>query len=468
MKKSFEAEGSILKKFIQADKHHGNILVTKASLHWGSTYSLFFDLAKYNLSEYFHDEKMSMLPTQKAMVFGQCIGLAGALAFLHNDLFLNASSSEQLQCYHLDLKPQNILVFEKDEPNGQHGNYIWKISDFGISKIKHCKRQDSNESSSHHVSFLEMIFRPKKAIDADSSSGVDNSRYGGTYAAPEARLENDKVTRKSDVWSLGCLITLVLTFLDNGTIGIADFDKCRVHGRDNDRFFECKLPLVGTEAVDELHPSVPKWLDGLVAKAHERSELEGKAVEKTSQYVLGSMLLVDQEKRHDAKQVEDKLKDVQLRYAKSIETLSKPGKHPRGSRSGSQNTLTGMLMDFVSPPQKKRKRSLKTFPFSVDDGSKKYRCSQGGRYLTSQSDTVISTMLVTDIQEGRPAKVHTSSSNRKWVDSSIGSGYLCAAPESRYFEVCWSPLDGSRFDTFMVASATTRASRIRAQRTRDT
>ena len=392
------------------------------------------------------------------MVFGQCIGLAGALAFLHNDLFLNDSSSEQLHCYHLDLKPQNVLLFERDEPNGRHGNYIWKISDFGISKIKHCKRRGSNESSGHHVSFLEMIFRPKKPFDdPNDSSGVVNSRYGGTYAAPEARLESDKVTRRSDVWSLGCLITLVLTFLDSGTTGIEDFKESRLRGRNNDRFFETNLPVIGTEAVDELHPSVPKWLDELVAKAHERSEHEGRAVEKTSQYVLESMLLADQEKRHDAKQVEDKLKEIQLRYPKSIETLSKPGKHPQESPSGSQNTLTGMLMYLmsllmylvsllmylvsllmylVSPHHKKRECSMGTFPFSIEDGSKKYRCSQGGRYLTSQSDTVISTMLVTDIQEGRPAKVHTSPSDREWVDSSIGSEYLCAAPKSRYFEVC--------------------------------
>ena len=437
MKKSFEAEGSILKKFIQADKHHENILVTKASLQWGGTYSLFFDLAKYNLWDYFHDENISMLPTQKAMVFGQCIGLAGALAFLHNDLFLNGSSSEQLQCYHLDLKPQNILVFERDEPYGQHGNYIWKISDFGISKIKHRKRRGSNQSWNHPVSFLEMIFRPRTHIDdPDASSGVANSRYGGTYAAPEARLEGDKVTRKSDVWSLGCLITLVLTFLDSGKTGIADFGNSRLHGRDNDRFFESRLPLIGTEAVDELHPSVPKWLDGLVAKAHKRSELEGKAVGKTSQYVLESMLLADQEKRHDAKQVEDKLKGFQLRCPKSAETLSKPGRHPQESHIGPPNTWGAKIMDFVIHHHKKRGRSMDTPPFPIEDGPKKYRCSQGGRYLTSQSDTVILTMLVTDIQEGRPAKVHASPSDRKWVDSSIGSEYLCAAPKSRYFEVC--------------------------------
>ena len=326
MKKSFEAEGSILKNFIQADKQHENILVTKATLEWGDTYSLFFDLAKYNLWDYFHDENISILPTQKAVVFGQCIGLAGALAFLHNDLFLNSGSGEQLQCYHLDLKPQNILVFERDEPHGSKGKYIWKISDFGISKITHRKRRGSNESSSHHESFLEMIFRPKKPNDA--SSGVDNARYGGTYAAPEARLDGTKVTRKSDVWALGCVITLVLTFLDSGTKGIADFDNSRLHDRDNDRFFESKKPMLGTEDVDELHHSVPTWLGRLVEKAHERSELEGKAIEKTSTYVLESMLHPDQEKRHDAKQVENKLKGIQLQYAESFKTLSTSGNHP--------------------------------------------------------------------------------------------------------------------------------------------
>ena len=440
MKKSFEAEGAILKKFLQADKRHENILVTKASLEWGGTYSLFFDLAKYNLWDYFHDENISILPTQKAMLFGQCIGLAGALAFLHNDLFLNSGSGEQLQCYHLDLKPQNILVFERDEPHGPHGNYVWRISDFGISKIKHCKRRGSNESSSHHVSFLEMIFRPNKPNDnTDASSGVDNSRYGGTYAAPEARLESDKVTRKSDVWSLGCVITLVLTFLDSGTMGIADFDNSRLHKRDNNRFFESKMPLFGTEAVDELHHSVPKWLDSLIEKAHERSELEGKAVEKILQYVLKSMLVPDQEKRHDAKQVEDRLKGIQLRYAKSIETLSHPGKDPHNRRSGSPTTWD-KIVGFMPHSGKIKKPcgdgSLEIFPFSIDGRSKKHICSQGGRYLAGQSDTVISTMLVTDIQEERRAKVHTSPSDRKWVDSSIGSEHLCAAPESRYFEVC--------------------------------
>ena len=431
MKKSFEAEGSILRKFIQADRSHENILVTKASLEWGGTYSLFFDLAKYNLWDYFHDENISILPTPKAMVFGQCIGLAGALAFLHNDLFLNTCSSEQLQCYHLDLKPQNILVFERDEPHGPQGNYIWKISDFGISKIKHCKRRGSNDPSSHPVSLLDMIFRPKKPNDnTDASSGVDNSRYGGTYAAPEARLESDKVTRKSDVWSLGCVITLVLTFLESGATGIVEFDETRLQERDNDRFFESKKPLFGTEAID-VHPSVPKWLDALVEKAHKQGELEGKAVEKTSQYVLQSMLLPDQDKRHDAKQVEDKLKSIQPHYARLTENLSKPGKHPHERISVSADTGVENKKTKLS-----RDGSPDIFPFSIEDGLQRYRCSQGGRYLAGQSDTAISTMLVADIQEERPAKVHTLSSERKWIDSSIGSEYLCAAPESRYFEVC--------------------------------
>ncbi len=63
--------------------------------------------------------------------------------------------SEQLQCYHLDLKPQNILVFEMG------CNDIWKISDFGISKIKTVPHGQSDLASKH---LLVKIFKPKNIM----------------------------------------------------------------------------------------------------------------------------------------------------------------------------------------------------------------------------------------------------------------------------------------------------------------
>ncbi len=180
-KKSFVAEGTTIKQFIQCAKSHDNIATTKASLEWGNTYSLFFDLAKCNLWEYFMDDAKDDADTvntlvEKQRVFGRTIGLAGALTYLHDELYLD-STNEQLQCYHLDLKPQNILVF------GTSGKEIWKISDFGISQIKRVPQNKSHGESEHHISFLDRIFT-SKTPDDDPSSGVDNSRYGGTLCFP--------------------------------------------------------------------------------------------------------------------------------------------------------------------------------------------------------------------------------------------------------------------------------------------
>jgi len=48
-------ERAIITKLTKTPKSHENILMIKASLEWGGTYSIFFDLAKKNLGQYFID-----------------------------------------------------------------------------------------------------------------------------------------------------------------------------------------------------------------------------------------------------------------------------------------------------------------------------------------------------------------------------------------------------------------------------
>jgi len=49
----------------------------EASLEWGDTYSIFFDLAKKNLGQYFIDTNIIINGVnQKAKIFGRTIGLA--------------------------------------------------------------------------------------------------------------------------------------------------------------------------------------------------------------------------------------------------------------------------------------------------------------------------------------------------------------------------------------------------------
>lgn len=315
-KESFEAEESIPRKFVQSNKRHDNILVTQASLEYGNTYSLFFDLAKYSLWDYFQDPEVFITAEEKGTVFGRSVGIAGALAFLHDELYLE-STGEQLHCYHLDLKPQNILVFEGRDNRDGKSRHIWKISDFGISQMKHIKPNGADVDTDHPVSFMDRIFRPQKQ-DTNPSSGVDNSRYGGTYGAPEARLTTDKVTRKSDVWSLGCVLIDVLTFLDNGSIGIEEFGEARAKDRDNDRFFEPTPSHFGTELNNMLHSSVTSWLETLEGKAKERHELEGKAFRQVSTLLRESMLLMDQAQRCTAKEAEKRLKRITRQFTRAV------------------------------------------------------------------------------------------------------------------------------------------------------
>lgn len=400
--------------------------------------------------DYFHDEKVLIAQEHKASVVGRCIGLAGALNFLHEELFLD-STNEQLRCYHLDLKPQNILVFEREEKHGRDGNEVWKISDFGISKIKHVKRRDSDGQPTHSVSFLNGIFRPRKP-DADPSSGVDNSRYGGTYAAPEARLNTDKVTRKSDVWSLGCVFALLLTFLDNGSKGIKEFEEARIRDRDNDRFSESNVPMVGTEAVDVLHPSVGTWLGRLVVRAKGRSEAEGTAVANISTYLQTKMLLTRPEKRNPAKDVKKKMMGVHTYITAAFEGVHKPTtvaptEHVSPVKRSHADMTSHIDLNpihafhriegMISPEKKHHasEQSQEIWSFENKMKSKRCKLSHSGSYLTIESDNIISTLLISDVREEQSAKIHTTPRDTKWMLSSLGSEYLCAIPDAECFQV---------------------------------
>ena len=429
-KKSFTKEGTTIRQFIQSVKTHDNIATTRASLEWGNTYRLFFDLAKCNLWEYFEQYGDTIRTLEdKQSVFGQTIGLAGALAYLHDDLYL-ASTNEQLQCYHLDLKPQNILVFERS------GKRIWKISDFGISQIK---RIPINQSTSeHHVSFLDNIFKLKEP-DKDPSSGVDNSRYGGTYAAPEAKEKSDTVTRKSDVWSLGCVITLVLTFLHNPSQGIDQFQKARARDRSHDWFFDSKALKSGSENREILHVSVSTWLDKLNGEVLKTDESEAKAMKMATDLLRNRIFLKDQEKRHSAKSVERELRFIQSSFTELI-------KSPETPITPTKKVWPLGVPDWIHFPKGSHKlvKPQQSWPFDILHTRQKCNFSVDGEYLCIASNDFIAVKPVLGIKQ-RQVSQQTDTSlaspkGKKWADFSTGSKYLCAALDSDYFGV-WLQLE---------------------------
>ena len=426
-KKAFEAEGATIRKFIQAAKSHENILVTRASLEHGKIYSLFFDLAKYSLWDYFKDPKVSFTSfEEKGGIFKRIIGLAGALAYLHDDLFL-ASTGEQLCCYHLDLKPENILVFEEGE------NVIWRVSDFGISQIKRISASRANHESTHPISFLNRIFRPDQST-ADPSSGIENPRNAGTYTAPEARHKNEKVTRSSDVWSLGCVLALVLSFLGNQRTGIEDFKVARRRDRADDLFYDLYPAHTGTESRPSLRFSVPVWLDYLTESAKRRSRIEGEAVGLTSDLIKSQMLLPDPRDRASAKKVEQELKSIHSRFAVAptpSQALCQQRSYPIQSRIG---RFRNAVSSYMSTPV----RTSNTWPFQLPNDTRGCKFSQDGKYLGIQSSQGITTLAISEIQQQEAGATHSAPRDERWSEFSLGRRYLCAAVESPEFRVCFA------------------------------
>ena len=423
-RRSFEAEGTTNKQFIQSAKFHENIATKKASLEWGNNYSLFFDLARCNLWEYFMEDADTLKGLEdKRRVFSQSIGLAGALGYLHDELYL-ASSHEQLQCYHLDLKPHNILVF------GTSGKQIWKISDFGISQTKRIPVNSSG--SEHHVSFLDKIFQSNKP-DEDPSSGVDNSRYRGTYAAPEAKKKSGNVTRKTDVWSLACVITLVVTFWHNRSKGIINFQESRGRDRSHDWFFDSKAPKSGSEHKDILHLSVSTWLDTLNEESPRKDKTEAKATRLAKKLLRDRMFLRDQEKRFSAKLVEKELRRIQSLFTELPESPAKPTK---------PNVLASLpiSLHFLRHPRETRNftNPQTSWPFDILQYHGRCKVSADGRYLCIENNGVMAIKRVSGVLQGQASETDTSfasPNDRQWADFSIGSKYICAVLDSEFFEV---------------------------------
>ena len=130
--------------------------------------------------------------------------------------------------YHLDLKPANILVEESNELT---------ISDFGQATFKR--------------------------VAGATSSKVRG--MGGTeaYAPPEIDYREATQSRRYDIWSFGCILLEVVTFVVKGCGGVCTLDqirssKCSRTNSTDDRFFRPGFPNSY-----ELKPGVKKWVQSL-------------------------------------------------------------------------------------------------------------------------------------------------------------------------------------------------------------
>ena len=173
---------------------HPNIVEFHAAFTFQGRLTLLFGEAECDLKEWLRGDRsvrFSEVETLEALY-----SLSSALCQMHQ-YFLEGQQPSMIGC-HFDLHPGNILVRGR--------SFI--LSDFGLSRLKY------------------------------ETQGSQSYFKGGVrdYCAPECqRWEDDfdgnKSGRPSDIWSFGCIIAEVATFLKDGAEGLRRFDEVRrIHG----------------------------------------------------------------------------------------------------------------------------------------------------------------------------------------------------------------------------------------------
>lgn len=179
----------------------------------------------------------------------QSLGLAQALVEIHNERRLNVQHmesipEEQKELYgiHGDIKPDNVLWFRDADR--------LVITDFGLGHL-HTKISRSNG-------------------DPKSMGRTE------TYRAPEFDAPDGKISRVSDVFSLGCLFLEFATWYLEGYVSAQEkFPNFRIgqqkdiHGFMTDTFFRIDSP----SNVPVLKPEVTEWIQRLRSNRRQNNFL---------------------------------------------------------------------------------------------------------------------------------------------------------------------------------------------------
>jgi serine/threonine protein kinase len=302
------SEREIMDQILSAQEHN-NILKAYGSLDIKpNTYSLFMPLAMCDLKEYMLGDRQTAPPgttTEKAKFIQSAHGLAAGLNFLHSEM--HTPNMDKLVCYHMDLKPDNILVFQ--ERTHDDIRYVWKISDFGMARVKIRRHREHSESESD----FDRWFIPRPKVQDPTPTGTRNWRMEGTYLAPESIVGSRSMKAESDVWSLGCVLSDVFAYLEGGREMALQYHHERSEHHDADGFDRFFLRATGWSSA-RLHPVVKKWHKDLIERATKRDMEEGAALKYILDYIKNSVLEIKQKQRATAGDVRDRLETTSQKY----------------------------------------------------------------------------------------------------------------------------------------------------------
>lgn len=209
-------------------------------------------LAKCNLYDYM-DKRKTEKPqsAEQKDLLRKFIDIADALYFLHCQL---QQALRPMECFHCDLKNENILVFETGSTT------VFQITDFGISTIRRARQDQKHD--------METVVERQTYY-----AGLSPLRLGdlSRNAAPELRKINEP-SAAADVWAFGVAFSEYSAWLHGGRMGLQEFMEAR-EGRTGDHL---SYTDSDEEGVTMLKPGIDKWFCDRV----QRTELEFTALKR--------------------------------------------------------------------------------------------------------------------------------------------------------------------------------------------
>ena len=287
-------------------------------------HSLIFELASFSLGDLLKGRNRPQEAVKPSRLLASLVDIIEALECLH----------DKLDTLHLDIKPDNILIFETRSGSGDEEQYelTWKLSDFGLAGKKAAKKPKAGSAQTSTATSRE--------------STLPATRPTGLYQAPEIQeQETSHAGRGSDVWSMGCVTLMVLAFIYAGSTEVTELESSlmvrfqNLGGREPLFYIRSDsypwkhrtshichylqsrdpgddvIPHTAGPLRAALHPSLIDWSNILIEDSYA-FKIEQKFVLYILKVIIGRVLLIDRGRRIGASELRDRLAYIQQEWEK--------------------------------------------------------------------------------------------------------------------------------------------------------
>ena len=314
-----------MKRLRKTLEHNEHILSSHATITRDSSLDVIFPLAEFDLNDLLFgtpkckdytnlNPKLNPNEATATHLLNEMAGIADALGYLHERLYLE--DGKKIICVHMDMKPDNILVFvHPSTPCGR-----WKISDFGLSRIKGSARGKTNTSSGAR----EASYRFSNTLAR---------RYAGSFQPPEVGISKELNARiigpECDLWGFGCALSLVVAYVFGKEDLVKDFQCQRSREKSGGKSKSHEHDFFYRDGGRKVNPEVMSWLQD-----HHRKEGQNEP------WVGNCIQLIK-----DILQIEPSLRPVASVIRKRL--LDEVVGRIRHTRRGSENSIpsTSSLAD---------------------------------------------------------------------------------------------------------------------------